>query len=153
MKLIRIDQDVWKVLQTEAIPLEDTPNAVLRRLLGIDKKNRAGSSGNKRRKKRSKRLPPNSGRADQSIFMKPILQVIQDLGGSASAKDVIAKLEKLMKSHFSPVDLEPLKSGQIRWKNTVQWAKNELVSDGYLSKEAPRGVWEITEKGNQFLKS
>ncbi len=150
MKLIRIDQDVWKVLQKEAVPLEDTPNAVLRRLLRIDQKS---SGSNKRRKKRSKRLPRNSGRADQSIFIKPILQVIHDLGGNASAKDVLAKLEKSMKSQLSPIDLEPLKSGQIRWKNTAQWARNELVSDGFLAKETPRGIWKITENGRKYLQS
>lgn len=150
VKLIRIDQDVWKILQKEAIPLEDTPNAVLRRLLRIDQKIK---SSNKKRKKKSKRLPPNSGRADQSIFIKPILQIVHDLGGNASAKDVLAKLEKSMKAQLSPIDLEPLKSGQIRWKNTAQWARNELVLDGYLAKETSRGIWAITEKGQQFLQS
>lgn len=33
---IRIDEDVFRVLQREAQPLVDTPNDVLRRLLGID---------------------------------------------------------------------------------------------------------------------
>ncbi len=39
---IDIDDEVWKELQKRAIPFEDTPNSVLRKLLGLedaDKKN------------------------------------------------------------------------------------------------------------------
>lgn len=36
MPTIRIDEDVWAWLKTNARPLEDTPNSVLRRLAGID---------------------------------------------------------------------------------------------------------------------
>lgn len=35
MPTIRIDDEVWQALQKKAIPLEDTPNAVLRRLLRL----------------------------------------------------------------------------------------------------------------------
>ena len=37
MKSIRVDDDVWRVIQAQAVPLKDTPNTVLRRLLGIEK--------------------------------------------------------------------------------------------------------------------
>jgi len=77
--------------------------------------------------------------------------VVINLGGSAQAKDVLGRIEKAMTDKFAPVDLKPLRSGQIRWRNTAQWARNELVSDGYLAKETPRGIWEITKKGEQFL--
>ena len=36
-KTIRIDTEVYEHLQSHAQPLSDTPNTVLRRLLGIDK--------------------------------------------------------------------------------------------------------------------
>jgi negative regulator of replication initiation len=36
MPTIRIDDDVWKFLQSKAKPFEDTPNDVLRRELGLD---------------------------------------------------------------------------------------------------------------------
>jgi len=35
MKTIRISADVWEALKQRAVPLEDTPDAVLRRVLGI----------------------------------------------------------------------------------------------------------------------
>ena len=36
-RTIRIDDEVWKYLQLRALPLVDTPNDVLKRLLGINK--------------------------------------------------------------------------------------------------------------------
>jgi hypothetical protein len=37
MPTIRIDEDVYKWLKSQAEPFEDTPNSVLRRLAGIDR--------------------------------------------------------------------------------------------------------------------
>ena len=34
--VVRVDDDVWEWLKTQARPLEDTPNSVLRRVAGID---------------------------------------------------------------------------------------------------------------------
>lgn len=39
MKTIEIDEDVWNLLKKHAEPFIDTPNNVLRRLLGLDEKN------------------------------------------------------------------------------------------------------------------
>ncbi|MFC2000059.1 hypothetical protein ACFLXE_04805 [Chloroflexota bacterium] len=38
MPVIRIDEDVWKELQSRAEPLVDIPNSVLRRILGLETK-------------------------------------------------------------------------------------------------------------------
>ena len=37
MPVIRIDDEVWKELQRRAVPLIDTPNSVLRKLLGLER--------------------------------------------------------------------------------------------------------------------
>ncbi|MCC7571175.1 winged helix-turn-helix domain-containing protein, partial [Candidatus Micrarchaeota archaeon] len=40
-----------------------------------------------------------------------------------------------------------------RWRNTAQWARNSMVNEeGFLKKDSPRGIWEISEKGRAFLK-
>ena len=38
-----------------------------------------------------------------------------------------------------------------RWRNTAHWARYELVQDGLLKDDSKRGIWEISEKGRQFL--
>ena len=145
MKLIRIDSDVWKVLKQHAVPLEDNPNLVLRRLLGIDSKKNS-------QRKSVKRLPRGSGRTDQKAFLLPILDVLKEMGGKGTIKDVFEKLGARMKNHLKPIDFETIKSGQVRWQNTVQWAKSELTSDGLIAKNSPRGLWQITDKGKERLK-
>ena len=35
MPVIRVDEEVWRELQRRAVPLVDTPNSVLRRMLGL----------------------------------------------------------------------------------------------------------------------
>lgn len=151
MKVIRIDRDVWDFLQKHAVPLEDNPNSVLRRLLAIDQPDKKSKVGKGR--KRGKRLPRGSGRTDQKIFTKPILKVLMSLGGKAKVQEVLKRIEHEMRGQLSPVDFEKLKTGQVRWKNTAQWARNELVAEGLLEKDTPRGLWQITDKGREDYKN
>jgi len=149
MKLIRIDHDVWDFLQKHAVPLEDNPNSVLRRLLRVDQP----KARNRGKTSRRKRLARGSGRTEQETFLKPILKVLVQLGGKAETKEALKRLEHEMKGRLTAVDFENLKTGQVRWKNTAQWARNELVAEDYLAKNTPRGIWQITEKGRDFLKA
>lgn len=54
---------------------------------------------------------------------------------------------------FEEVDYEPLASDQEmpRWRNTAQWARNTMVKEGLLQADSPRGIWEISESGRQWL--
>jgi hypothetical protein len=45
---IRIDDDVYKWLQAQAVPFEDSPNSVLRRLAGLDRETSVKISSEKR---------------------------------------------------------------------------------------------------------
>ena len=150
MKVIRIDNDVWKLLKEKAIPLEDNPNSVLRRLLGIDQRREKSPI---RKQNRKKRLSPGSGRTDQKMFLQPILEVLRDLNGEASVSEIFKRLEVKMKQQLKSVDFEPLKSGQIRWKNTAQWARNELAAEGFLEKNIQRGIWQLSSKGKKHLEA
>ena len=147
MKVIRIDDDVWKLLKKQAIPLEDNPNTVLRRLLGIDQKQKRVTL------KKGKRLSRGSGRTDQKDFLQPILEVLGELSGRGEIKEIFRRLELKMKHHLRPVDYGMLKSGQIRWKNTAQWARNELTAEGLMERNSTRGVWQLSQKGREHLKS
>jgi restriction system protein len=40
-----------------------------------------------------------------------------------------------------------------RWRNTAQWARNSLREEGLIRDDSPRGIWEITDKGRQWLKA
>jgi hypothetical protein len=138
MRAIRIDDDVWVSLQKKARAFEDTPNSVLRRVLGIDRAN--GKRRGKVRVARGTRTP-------QSAFRQPLLRVLYESGGSGKMSDVVDRVGDIMSTTLNEVDRQKLATGEIRWRNAVQWERNEMVNEGFLKKDSPRGVWELTAKG------
>ncbi len=39
------------------------------------------------------------------------------------------------------------------WPHHVQWAKQELMEDGYIETYAPNGIWKLTAKGAEIAYS
>jgi len=89
----------------------------------------------------------------ENEFCKPILESLNDLGGSAKMNDIIKKVEEKMKNTLTQYDYQPLSSNpkQIRWHNTAQWCRNTLVMRGLMKKDSPRGIWEISDAGIKEL--
>ena len=91
----------------------------------------------------------------QESYCRPLLEVLLEMNGGGKTKAVLDRLGEKMKATLKPKDYEPHESdaGQIRWRNTAQWARNLMVNDdGRMKKNSPRGVWEISEKGRTWLK-
>ena len=61
--------------------------------------------------------------------------------------EAIEGVGTLMKDRLNEIDRQATASGEIRWRNAVQWERNEMVVEGLLKKDSPRGVWELTAKG------
>ncbi|MDY0269686.1 restriction endonuclease [Trichloromonas sp.] len=79
--------------------------------------------------------------------MGPILDALRYLGGSGKPREV----SELVAERLSVPDKkqeETLKSGQSRFHNQVAWARQYLVWEGLLD-SSTRGVWSLTEKGNE----
>ncbi|MGA8571978.1 MAG: winged helix-turn-helix domain-containing protein [Desulfobaccales bacterium] len=74
------------------------------------------------------------------------------LGGSARREEVHSYVQKVFGREFPESDRECIYSGETRWVKNVDWAKFELKKAGLLNKNAPWGVWELTEKGKTFYK-
>lgn len=89
----------------------------------------------------------------QEEYIIPILEVLIELGGSGKISEVLDRVYEKMKDKLNKYDLDPLPSDPkaIRWKNTAQWAKVEMVKKGLLSSKAPKGVWEITQRGRDYF--
>lgn len=94
-------------------------------------------------------------RTPEDEFRIPILQTLVDLGGSAPMNDILDKVGRLMSDKLNPYDRQALPSDLTitRWRNTAQWARAAMVKEGLLSSGSPRGVWEITNIGREFLKN
>jgi restriction system protein len=76
------------------------------------------------------------------------------MGGSGKVRAVVERVGQIMKGALSRVDYEPLNSDPdtLRWENAVKWARNEMVKDGLLKDDSPRGTWELAEAGRRALK-
>jgi hypothetical protein len=93
-------------------------------------------------------------RTREEAYYKPILEALQALGGSAPMPQVLDRVLQSMKGVLRDVDYEPLASDpeMPRWRNAAQWARNSMVKEGLLRSDSPRGVWEISDAGVQYLK-
>lgn len=93
-------------------------------------------------------------RTPESAYYRPILQVLEQMGGSGKVSDVLNKVGQMMKPILKEVDYDPLASGpdNTRWRNAAQWARNSMVRDGLLKADSPRGIWEISDIGRAMLK-
>ncbi|MFN6992084.1 MAG: winged helix-turn-helix domain-containing protein, partial [Fervidobacterium sp.] len=87
----------------------------------------------------------------EKAYYRPILEFLVKLGGQAKAHIVLDLIYESMKDKFKEVDLERLNSGKVRWHNTAQWARLELINLGLLEKDSPYGIWKISEKGRKAL--
>lgn len=96
----------------------------------------------------------NYGKKTQQIkYRTPILQALEDLGGSGRVNEVLNSVYRKMKNILVPVDLEELpSSGEIRWRNTAMWERYQMIQKGLLKSDSPRGIWVISEKGKKYLK-
>lgn len=78
-------------------------------------------------------------------FLKPVLTILRDSGGSATTAEVIDKVIAVLEISDAEQE-EMLKNGGSRVRNQIQWARFYLVKAGYLD-SSKRGVWSVTAKG------
>lgn len=179
---IYIEEDVFTELQKRAVPLVDDPSSVLRRVLGLPEpgaeQDRAecsrepetanpgpqrGSSRNpptasapKKRKRSSQaKRPERAARGTllpQAEYELPLLESLVELGGSGPASEVIELVGAKLDGQLAAADRSTLASGDARWRNRVQFVRIGLVKEGLISRESPRGIWEITGSGRERLR-
>lgn len=107
------------------------------------------------KKRKPGRKPGRSGITTQLEFHRPLLEALVEMGGGGRARDVLDKVGQKMKRTLKPKDYEAFAhpGQQMRWRNTVQWARNLMVNeDGRMKKDSPRGIWEISKVGRAWLK-
>jgi hypothetical protein len=174
-----LDDDVFEALQELAEPLIDDTNSVLRRLLGISMNGSSRPSGGasagkedqpeaeltsgptparadqKRLKGRKSGITPKKPRAARgsllpaSEYELPILRHLVESGGRAPASEVVDAVGGALDNRITEVDKDVIDSGEIRWKSRVQFVRLHLIKTGDMTREAPRGVWAITEQGQR----
>jgi Mrr N-terminal domain len=171
---IQIDDDVLALLKRNAEPFIDTPNSVLRRLLGLPASvngsspgladspptDESAQSGTRRKRRRPRRARAGTGEARRAQtgtilphegYELPILAIVDEHGGRAPTREVLEELGKRLEKDLMPADYEKLASGDIRWRNRAQFVRLRLIERGDMAKGSPRGLWEITDQGRDRL--
>lgn len=171
---IDIDQEVWAFLRTHAEPFTDTPNTVLRRVLGLDRDSDKaltadgdrgrgrkepastrpkgkGKGGGKSAGTRSRTRAPSGSLLPEERYVEPLLRALEEAGGRAPYREVVEAVGQKLDSDLTELDREPLNSGSIRWQSRLQFVRLRLIERGYLDRETPRGVWGISDAGREAL--
>ena len=147
---IRIDEEVYAWLQTQARPFEDTPNSVLRRVAGIASSN--NTEQNAMTKQRVTRPAKSKGqKTPQGEFRPKILKLLKEHGGALHRGTALKELEQLMTKQLTEYDKEEISSGTIRWQKSAEWEVRVMREEGLLKPvaEAARGVWTLSEYGHK----
>ncbi len=90
-------------------------------------------------------------RTPEEAFRIPILRALVEMGGRGRAREVLDRIQPMVVHRLTEHDLQPLPTGEIRWRNTAAWCRKDLVEEGLLAADSPHGIWEITDKGRHWL--
>ena len=83
-------------------------------------------------------------------WFKPLVDALISLGGSASRPDVHERVIALCGISDEDVAKQN-KSGQSIILNDVDWARNYLNYEGFLEKDVPKGIWQLTNIGKKII--
>jgi hypothetical protein len=154
---IDTDDEVFEVIKKHAEPFVDTPNTVLRRLLGIDQPEglpapTPETANRETANRQGGRAAPGT-LLPESEYEIPILRCLEERGGRAPSREVVEAVGEALDVKLTKLDRQPLKSGDIRWENRAAFVRLRLVERGELVRKSPRGTWEISDKGRERLRS
>lgn len=147
-----VDDEVWSWLKTKAQPFEDTPNSVLRRVVGLDSQASGASVAGQRVRRVDRR--PAGGKTSQHEFRTPILQILWKHKGRADRAYVLKELERIMASRLTEHDRKDIKSGTIRWQKSAKWEVSTMRQAGLLlsQSQSSRGVWCLSAEGERVAR-
>lgn len=180
--IIEIDDEVYNLLGKEARPFVDSPNEVLRRLLGVDEAEGApaqrsqdatvtqdvglGVSGEPRTrgfvplpqfpvKRRTRKVSRRAAGEMLPLeqYCAPILLALQEAEGEMRSRDVPMAIEPYISEHLRPADTEIERNGLPAWYKRVGWAGTMCRKAGHIDPDSPRGRWRITNEGRRIAES
>src|SRR5437660_593293 len=101
MPTIRVDDEVYERLKQKAEPFVDTPNSVLRRVLELDAPPEATTGPDPNVE--GGRMRPGD-LLDRRIYDLRILEVLESMGGSGYAPDVVEAVGQLVRNELTSND-------------------------------------------------
>jgi predicted CopG family antitoxin len=153
MPTIRIDDEVFEGLKKLAEPLVDSPSSVIRRLL--EEKGLLEKRVVQQAKPVLQKTHAEETQTPQSLYEQHLLATLhEEFNGHGDKKAVtLAVVERMMKRKLiSAADLEFVSTGETKAENKIAWGRNLLKNRGLISRDSPRGVWELTAEGRAAAK-
>ena len=94
-------------------------------------------------------------RTPEEAYYRPILEALEASGGSSQVPEVLDRVLQHMRGILKDIDYEPLGSdpNMLRWEKTAHFTRFSMVREGLLRSNSPRGLWEISDLGRQFLQN
>jgi len=102
----------------------------------------------KKEEERKNKKPYTSG--NEYIF--PILKSLIEIGGKGKVQEVLDRVQINMEDKLTLADKVLLSGGEPRWRKQAKSVRYVLKEEGYLESDSKYGIWEISEKGRNFLK-
>lgn len=155
---IEIDDEVIATIKGQAEPLADSPNDVLRRLLGLEVGERpscamlpAPERPTASRGARVRTRVPQGSVLPMEEYRLPLLRTLSQLGGSGHVAAIQTEMESMLGDRLTDPDRQRLQSGEIRWLNRLGFARLEAIDRGHMRSGSRRGIWELSEAGVEEL--
>lgn len=149
MPQVELSPETYRRLLQRVESFNDTAEDVVRRLLEMTEQ-LGDQEVELRAFNEPHRASPGSILPEHEYWL-PILQILVEEGGAARANDVITAVGELVADRLTEADHEPLKIGEVRWRNRVRFARLRMRERGLLKEDSPKGVWEITDEGRRYF--
>jgi Mrr N-terminal domain len=159
MPVIRISQQTWERLKTYATPLEDTADDMVN--VALDALEAARQKGHHIARhssvtplpKTKSYRPKRANRISVKKLRAPLLDALNRLGGKAYSREVRKMMEVLVAPMLGKADHELVSNAQPRWWNAICSVRNDLISEGLFRNDSERGVWELTKRGFELIRT
>jgi len=149
MPVIRISDELFKVVQGHAEPLVDNFESALWKLLksaGVFPKQETMP------KSYAKNAQYNLGDlTPPGEYWRPILETLIEAGGQAQRRTILIGVERKMKDKLKPRDYELNKDGTQKWEKQTDFQRLAMVHEGLITGK-PRAAWQIADEGRAWLK-
>jgi len=88
-------------------------------------------------------------KTSREVLEGTLIQVLEESGGKAHRNDVFEKMEKVLKDTLTDYDREIIADPLERWKINVSFYRSELVGNGVIKRDSPRGFWTLEKKNER----
>lgn len=134
-------------------PVADGDTARVSKVRRSSTRSSNGAAGRtKSRPQKGTRVKPGSILPEEEYEL-PLLTALVEAGGAAPSKEVIDRVGQQLEGRLTEQDKGEVASGTVRWRNRIQFVRIKLIDRGLMTKESPRGIWQITDAGRKMVES